>query len=246
MSKRILIVESDGGVSSAMRSSLEGRGFSVEETTDGKGAVERVRGDRPDLVLLAVDLSAGQNGYLICGKLKKDDELKAIPVVIIGNPDGFAQHKKLKTRADEYISKPVDMDGMVDRVGSLIGFPEPSESAVLDDDSLGLGELVDEEPTSVGGAPLHLPEETVAGDPELDALDAAFDDLHEPPPEAEVSADTGAGDDELAVVEDEEPVSLEEVHEDELPAAEEPVVTGDEPSGEAGMSALDDLGGADE
>src|SRR4051812_45149647 len=170
MSKRILIVESDGGVSSAMRSSLEGRGFSVEETTDGKGAVERIRGDRPELVLLAVDLSAGQNGYLICGKLKKDDELKTTPVVIIGNPDGFAQHKKLKTRADEYIAKPVDMDGMVDRVGELIGFPEPADAAVLDDDSLGLGELVDEEPTSVGGAPLSLPpEETVAGDAELDA-----------------------------------------------------------------------------
>ena len=41
MSKRILIVESDTGVSSAMRSALEGRGFSVEETTDGKGAVEK-------------------------------------------------------------------------------------------------------------------------------------------------------------------------------------------------------------
>src|SRR6185295_9989031 len=222
MSKRILIVESDGGVSNAMRSALEARGFTVEETSDGKGAVEKVRGERPELVLLAVDLSAGQNGYLICGKLKKDDDLKATPVVIVGNPDGFAQHKKLKTRADDYIAKPVDMDGMVERVGGLIGFPEPAEAAVVEDDSLGLGELVDEEPTNVGGAPLQVAEETVAGDPELDALDAAFDAIHEPPPEAEIAADadSGAGsmggeDEALAAVEDEEPVHLEEVHEDE-------------------------------
>src|SRR3954464_15952969 len=140
MSKRILIVESDGGVSSAMRSSLEGRGFSVEETTDGKGAVERVRGDRPDLVLLAVDLSAGQNGYLICGKLKKDDELKAIPVVIIGNPDGFAQHKKLKTRADESLAKPVEGSALIDRVGALIGLPEGAGEDLVDE-SLTLSEL---------------------------------------------------------------------------------------------------------
>src|SRR3954469_16956582 len=231
MSKRILIVESDGGVSSAMRSALEARGFSVEETTDGKGAVERIRGDRPELVLLAVDLSAGQNGYLICGKLKKDDELRSTPVIIIGNPDGFAQHKKLKTRADEYIAKPVDMDGMVERVGTLIGFPEPAEAAVVEDDSLGLGELVDEEPTNVGGKPLQIAEETVAGDAELDALDAAFDDIHEPPPEAEAASDGGEA---LAVAE-EEAVSLEEIPEDEPPAIEEPVVAQDEPQGEAAL-----------
>ena len=90
MSKKILIVESDTNLSSAMREALEAKGFGVDETTDGKGSVEQIRRERPDLVVLAVDLSGGQNGYLICGKLKKDDDLKNVPVVIIGNPDGFA------------------------------------------------------------------------------------------------------------------------------------------------------------
>ncbi|HZN91286.1 MAG TPA: response regulator, partial [Myxococcales bacterium] len=231
----------DTTLSSTLREALEAKGFAVDETTDGKGSVEQIHRDRPDLVLLAVDLSAGQNGYLICGKLKKDDELKATPVIIVGNPDGFGQHKKLKTRADEYVSKPVDMDELVNRVGGLIGFPEVAEAAVVEDESLGLGELVDEEPTNVGGPALTLPpEETVAGDPELDALDAAFDDLHEPPPEAEVeAAPAGDGEDEgesLAMIEEaEEPVSVEEV-------PDEPVVAEDEPHGDASLSALDDLG----
>ena len=51
----------------------EGRGFGVEETTDGKGAPELIRRRRPDCVVLAVDLDAGQNGYIICKKLKSDD-----------------------------------------------------------------------------------------------------------------------------------------------------------------------------
>uniref|UniRef100_UPI003AFB82B7 Ubiquitin-domain-containing protein,Response regulator FrzS,Vesicle-associated membrane protein 2 n=1 Tax=Myxococcus xanthus TaxID=34 RepID=UPI003AFB82B7 len=123
-SKKILIVESDTALSATLRSALEGRGFTVDETTDGKGSVEQIRRDRPDLVVLAVDLSAGQNGYLICGKLKKDDDLKNVPIVIIGNPDGFAQHRKLKAHADEYVAKPVDADQLVERAGALIGFPE--------------------------------------------------------------------------------------------------------------------------
>src|SRR3712207_5034297 len=100
MSKNILIVESDTVLSATLRHALEDRGFSVQETTDGKGSVDQIRHDRPDLVVLAVDLSAGQNGYLICGKLKKDDDLKNVPISIIGNPDGFAQHRKLKAHAD--------------------------------------------------------------------------------------------------------------------------------------------------
>uniref|UniRef100_UPI00292A5DD8 Ubiquitin carboxyl-terminal hydrolase 11,Response regulator FrzS n=1 Tax=Homo sapiens TaxID=9606 RepID=UPI00292A5DD8 len=121
--KKILIVESDTALSATLRSALEGRGFTVDETTDGKGSVEQIRRDRPDLVVLAVDLSAGQNGYLICGKLKKDDDLKNVPIVIIGNPDGFAQHRALSAHADEYVAKPVDADQLVERAGALIGFP---------------------------------------------------------------------------------------------------------------------------
>jgi CheY-like chemotaxis protein len=195
MSKTILIVESDSGVSRGLRSELECKGFSVEETADGKGATELVRKQRPDLVVLAVDLSAGQNGYIICGKLKKDDDLKAIPVVIIGNPDGFAQHKKLKTRADEYVAKPVDKQALVERVGALIGLPEPAAAEVVDE-SLSLSDLVEDDEDS-RTSEVHAPEEisveapaddTVQGDPELDMLDAAFDDISTDPAKAKASA----------------------------------------------------------
>src|SRR4051812_22436459 len=108
MSKTILIVESDSDHSQSMRSELEGKGFAVEETQDGKGSIELIRSQRPSLVILAEKLAAGQNGYILCGKLKKDDDLKEIPVVIVGNPDGFAAHRKLKTHADEYVAKPAN------------------------------------------------------------------------------------------------------------------------------------------
>lgn len=196
MSKNILIVEGDTALSASLRQALEDRGFSVQETTDGKGSVELVRQQRPDLVVLAVDLSAGQNGYLICGKLKKDDDLKTVPVIIIGNPDGFAAHRKLKAHADDYVAKPVDPQQLVDAVGNLIGFPELPPGEVLDE-PLTFDGFGDEEAT-LSGTTEELPvegEELPPQDDSLDMLDSAFGDMSsesttlsmerpvEPPPE---------------------------------------------------------------
>ncbi|RKH24619.1 response regulator [Corallococcus sp. CA031C] len=186
MSKRILIVESDATLSATLQQALEARGFTAQTTGDGKGSVELIRRERPELVVLAVDLSAGQNGYLICGKLKKDDDLKALPIVIIGSPDGFAAHSKLKARADEYVAKPVDTDTLVDRVGSLIGFPELPASDEVVDDSLTLDSLGDdfgkEEPAPDFGEEIAVDtgEEPAVPGEDLDMLDEAFGDLSEP------------------------------------------------------------------
>ena len=75
MSNSVLIVEKDLVLMKELREGLRGRGFEVDETTDGKGAPELIRRKKPGCVVLAVDLDAGQNGYIICKKLKSDDEL---------------------------------------------------------------------------------------------------------------------------------------------------------------------------
>ncbi len=160
MSKQVLIVENDSNLSHAMRDKLVAKGFSVEETQDGKGSAELIRRTKPELVVLAVDLAAGQNGYIICKKLKSDDELKGIPVIIIGNPDGFAAHRKLKTHADDYLGKPFDPQAVVDRAGALVGFPEPPVQEVVEDDGLNLNELLSEDGAGAE-APGDTSEETV-------------------------------------------------------------------------------------
>ncbi|MBX5480413.1 MAG: response regulator [Myxococcaceae bacterium] len=179
MSRNILIVESDPALSQTMKAELERKGFTVSETSDGKGSIELIRRQRPDLVVMGVELSAGQNGYILCGKLKKDDELKSVPIVIVGNADGFAQHRKLKTRADDYVAKPVDTTALVNAVGNLIGFPEAASDEV--DESISLSDLVDDDEPQTGefaAEEIAVEEEnpgTVQGDPDLDMLDAAFE-----------------------------------------------------------------------
>src|SRR5215468_7612989 len=157
MPTHVLIVEGDTALSGRMRSALQQRGHTVEETTDGRSVMDLVRRRPPGVVLLAVELPGGQNGYLLVGKLKKDDALKAIPVIIVGNPEGFEAHARLKNRADEYLPKPLDVARAVSAVARLSGSSEET--------------------------PLVLEEEaTVTGDPDLDLIDAAFDDAPPAPP----------------------------------------------------------------
>ncbi|HEY1907764.1 MAG TPA: response regulator [Myxococcaceae bacterium] len=157
MPTHVLIVEGDSALSSRIRNSLQQRGHTVEETTDGRGVVDLLRRRPPGVIVLAVELAGGQNGYLLVGKLKKDDALKAIPVVIVGNPEGFEAHARLKNRADEYLAKPVDMQKLQATIARLSGSHEET--------------------------PLVLEEEaTVTGDPDLDLIDAAFDEVATPAP----------------------------------------------------------------
>jgi chromosome segregation ATPase/ActR/RegA family two-component response regulator len=190
MSKSVLIVEKDLALMKELREGLKNKGFEVEETTDGKGAPELIRKQKPGVVVLAVDLDAGQNGYIICKKLKSDDELKGVPVIIIGDPKGFAQHQKLKTRAEEYVGKPLTADALGDAVGKLIGFPELAAPAA--DDSFDPGSLLEEDASEI---PLETPIEDVgSAEADLAMVDSMFDEkpaeVEAPPVEEEISLST--------------------------------------------------------
>ena len=156
MPTHVLIVDGDTSLSARVRAALEQRGHTVEETTDGRSVLERVRQRPPGVAVLGVELPGGQNGYLLVGKLKKDEALKSVPVILVGNPEGFDAHRRLKNRADEYLPRPLDIPTLVSAVARLSGAHEET--------------------------PLVLDEEaTVAGDPDLDLIDAAFDDAPHPP-----------------------------------------------------------------
>jgi CheY-like chemotaxis protein len=149
MPTHVLIVEGDAALSARMRSALQQRGHTVEETSDGRACLDLARRSRAGVVVLGVELPGGQNGYLLCGKFKKDEELKNVPIIIVGNADGFAAHRKLKNRAEEYLLKPLQFPALVAAVDHLSG----------------------------GGLAPALEEEiTVSGDPDLDLIDAAFDE----------------------------------------------------------------------
>src|SRR5207302_4448591 len=79
--------------------------------------------ENPDLIVVCVEAQP-TNGYMLCTRLKKDDKLKSIPVVLTSanaTPDSFEKHKKLKTRAEEYLIKPFAPQMMLEKASQLLG-----------------------------------------------------------------------------------------------------------------------------
>lgn len=122
MSQRILLIESDTGFAQEVRHGFEGLGATVEVAGDGPSGLDAAQRERPDLILLSVELPA-MNGFLVCKKFKKDDSLREIPLMILSSESSdetFENHRKLKIHAEEYLHKPVAFAQLAERAGQLV------------------------------------------------------------------------------------------------------------------------------
>ncbi|OFX24490.1 MAG: hypothetical protein A2V77_06365 [Anaeromyxobacter sp. RBG_16_69_14] len=193
---KILLIESDGPFAQDLSTALEARGLEARVTADGKEGLDLAKVDRPDLIVLCVELPK-MSGYSVCNKLKKDEQLKSIPLVIISaeaTPETFEQHRKLKTRAEGYLIKPFQADALLKTIEGLIEVPpEPAlvsseELVTLDDvdlEVLGPDAPVEEAEESKEVAPSSAPSE----DEDLKLLDEAFESLSSEEPAASAAAE---------------------------------------------------------
>ena len=116
MQKRILFFEADAAFAADVAERLRRHGAHVDVTEDGNAGVESATQARPDLILLTIELPQ-VNGFLVCKKLKKSPDTASIPIVILSSEateEIFEQHRKLRTRAEDYIRKPIGVDALVE------------------------------------------------------------------------------------------------------------------------------------
>lgn len=179
----ILLIDAEQPFAGQMVDVLSAKGFSVKQLEDGKEGLEYARDHRPALIVLCVELPK-MSGYSICNKLKKDGDLKGIPLIITSKeatPETFAQHKKLKTRAEDYLIKPFDDGALLEKIGGLIEMPAApaggAAAAPADDDGFDALDALD---ALDGEEEMRLEEadlEAIQLEPELDEDAAAgFDD----------------------------------------------------------------------
>lgn len=123
--KKVLLVDDDVDFCEAAALLLESKAYEVILAHDGKKGLEKVRAEKPDLVILDV-MMPEMNGYDVCVVLKADRELKKIPVVLLTAVDqalfrtAYTQHMGLMTEAEDYIAKPVESEELVKRVEALL------------------------------------------------------------------------------------------------------------------------------
>ncbi|HEY6100279.1 MAG TPA: response regulator, partial [Anaeromyxobacter sp.] len=187
MSKKILLIESDAGFAREVSDALEAAGFHVRTTSDGKEGFETAHEWSPEAIVLSAELP-GTSGYLVCQRLKKDDAVKSIPLVLTSaeaTADTFEKHRQLKVRAQDYLLKPYPPAELVEKLGALVGLPEAeggasAEEVVSLDEEMGLEGLA-AEPDALPALDLgSLPDEPAPAaappeDEDLKLLDDAFD-----------------------------------------------------------------------
>ena len=114
--KKILLVDDEVDLVETVRFSLEGEGYHVLVSFNGEDALNKARKETPDLILLDLMLPK-LDGYKVCRLLKFDERYKHIPILML---TAKTQEKDKilgkETGADEYITKPFDMDGLVEKI----------------------------------------------------------------------------------------------------------------------------------
>jgi DNA-binding response OmpR family regulator len=114
--KKILVVDDEADLVETIRFPLEMEGFNVLVSYNGEDALNQARKEKPDLILLDLMLPK-LDGYKVCRLLKFDERYKHIPILML---TAKTQEKdKLlgkETGADEYITKPFDIDELIKKV----------------------------------------------------------------------------------------------------------------------------------
>lgn len=103
--KNILVVEDDKFISKAFKDSLTRAGFVVKNAYDGEEALKMIYSDQPDIILLDL-LMPKKDGFAVLGKIRNDEKIKNIPVIIVTNVEDKESIKRAnELKADEYLLK---------------------------------------------------------------------------------------------------------------------------------------------
>jgi len=122
MTKRILVVEDDAALARVLRDNLAFCGFDVACVTDGDVALAKAREFAPDLIVLDITLP-GTNGFDLCGVLRRGSRT---PIIILSARSQKADKLRgLNLGADDYITKPFDLEEFLARVQAVLRRARP-------------------------------------------------------------------------------------------------------------------------
>jgi two-component system, OmpR family, response regulator MprA len=128
MRERILVIDDDEAITTALRRALSFEGYAVETAPNGEEGLARARDANPDLVILDV-LMPGLDGFEVCRRLRSADDT---PILMLTARDEVADRVRgLDVGADDYLVKPFAADELLARVRALLRRREPREKTAV-------------------------------------------------------------------------------------------------------------------
>ncbi len=128
MKERILIIEDDEGIVRVLRRALTYEGYQVETALDGESGLGQAREWRPDLVILDLMLP-GMDGLEVTQRVRTEGN---IPILMLTAKDTINDRVQgLDAGADDYMTKPFDLDELLARVRALLRRTQLERAPVL-------------------------------------------------------------------------------------------------------------------
>lgn len=134
--KKILVVDDSRIILKTLSMKLQASGYEVLTAEDGAVAVSTTRREKPDLILLDIsfppDVAHGGgvawDGFLIMTWLKRMDEAKNIPIIVItGGKSEDLKQRALAAGAIGFFEKPIDNDELLAAIRHTLGEEAPQQ-----------------------------------------------------------------------------------------------------------------------
>jgi CheY-like chemotaxis protein len=124
---KILIIDDDPDIVEAMKVVLESKNYEVAITKSGEEGLKKTKEGKPDLIILDVMMESMDKGFDVSRNLKKDENYKSIPILMLtaikektglgfekeaGDPDWLP--------VDGYCEKPLKPDELISKVETLL------------------------------------------------------------------------------------------------------------------------------
>jgi DNA-binding response OmpR family regulator len=120
MARRALVVEDDPDIVELVSHYLARDGWEAVATANGRDALERVRRERFELVLLDLQLP-GLDGLALCAEIRGDKRTRSLPIVMLtARGDESDRVVGLEVGADDYVVKPFSPRELASRVSAVL------------------------------------------------------------------------------------------------------------------------------
>ncbi|MBI5034720.1 MAG: response regulator [Chloroflexi bacterium] len=126
--KKILVVDDDSDYQMVCETILKAAGYQVTQALNGRAAIEALRQDKPDLILLDVMMSTVLEGIEVSKQIKSKPQLKDVPVVMVSSittseyASSFPDDERIPI--DAWLSKPIQPDVLLKTVRRFVGQAE--------------------------------------------------------------------------------------------------------------------------
>lgn len=133
-SANILVVDDDEAIRSLLQQELGEAGYRIDEASNGKDALEAVRKNRPDLIILDI-MMPEMNGFDVAAVLKNDPQTMDIPIIVLSIVQDKA--RGFRIGVDRYLTKPIDTNLLFSEIGSLLEQGKSKKKVMIVDEDAG-------------------------------------------------------------------------------------------------------------